>query len=134
MSLFLDLYKLKIKIFLGAIRSSKVSMFLVALYMAGIMPGSFGMAMVIVNLFREGIDLTSHLSYLSALISCAVALLLISTFRGYVVFKYEQSLIFTSPITPISFLVASMAADLTAFSVFLFPIFLFHSNMLFSEN
>ena len=125
MGLFLDLYKLKIKIFLGAIRSSKVSMFLVALYMLGIMPGSIGMSMVVVNLVKEGIDLSVHLDSLSALISGIIALILISTFRGFVVFEYEQSLIFTSPITPRCFLVASMLADLTAFSIFFFPLFLF---------
>lgn len=125
MGLFIDLYKLEVKIFLGAIRSSKVSVFLVALYMLGITPGSIGMSMAVASLVREGIDLMVHLDSLSALISGVVAMTLISTFRGYVVFEYEQSLIFTSSITPRSFLVASILADLTAFSFFLLPLYLF---------
>lgn len=125
MGLFYDLYKLKIKNFLGAIKSSKASMVLVALYMLGIMPGSIGMSIVVVNLVREGIYLATHLDYLSALIGGVIAMVLISTFRGFVVFEFEQNLVFTSPITPRCFLFASMLADLTALSIFFFPLFLF---------
>lgn len=125
MGQFLDLYTMKMKIFLGAIKSSKMSMFGVGFTMLVIMAASLGMSMVIVNLVREGTNLTIYLNYVSALISSVLAFVLISTFRGYVVFEYEQSLIFTSPITPRTFLVASILADITAFSVFFFPLYLF---------
>jgi hypothetical protein len=124
MGLFLDLYKMKLKIFLGAIKSSKLSLFLVVLSVLGITPGSIGMSMVVVSLVKEG-TLIVYLDHISAIISACLALVLIPTYRGYVVFEYEQSLIFTSPITPKTFLVASFLADITAFSVFLFPLFLF---------
>ena len=125
MGQFLDLYTMKMKIFLGAIKSSKMSMFGVGFTMLVIMAASLGMSMVIVNLVREGTNLTIYLNYVSALISSVLAFVLISTFRGYVVFEYEQSLIFTSPITPRTFLVASILADITALSVFFFPLYLF---------
>lgn len=125
MGQFLDLYTMKMKMILGAIKSSKESMFGVGFTMLVIMAASLGMSMVIVNLVREGSNLTIYLNYVSALISSVLAFVLISTFRGYVVFEHEQSLIFTSPITPRTFLVVSILADITAFSVFFFPLYLF---------
>ena len=125
MGQFLDLYTMKMKMILGAIKSSKESMFGVGFTMLVIMAASLGMSMVIVNLVREGTNLTIYLNYVSALISSVLAFVLISTFRGYAVFEYEQSLIFTSPITPRTFLVASILANITTFSIFSFPLYLF---------
>ena len=132
MGLFLNLYKLKIKIFLGAIRASKLSVLLVALYFVGVLPGSIGMSIAIINVVREGIDLTVHLDSLSTVISGVIAMILISSLRGYTVFEYEQSLIFTSYIMPRTFLVASLLADLTALSFFFFPLYLFLAIIIIS--
>jgi hypothetical protein len=132
MGLCLDLYKLKIKVFLGAVRASRASIFLVALYFVGILPGSIGMSIAVSNLVREGIDLTVHLDYLSTVTSGVVALSLISALRGYVVFEYEQNLIFTSYIMPRSFLIGSLLADITALSFFFLPLYLFLAMIIVS--
>lgn len=124
MGILFDLYKLKVKIFLGAIRASKASMLLLAIYIIGIAPSSIGMSMIIVDAVKGGIDLLVYLDALAALISGIFAMILLSTLRGFVVFEYEQSLIFTSPITPRQFLIISLFADITVFTVFFFPLFL----------
>ncbi|MCW4020193.1 MAG: hypothetical protein NWF14_03060 [Candidatus Bathyarchaeota archaeon] len=125
MGRFVDLYKLKIKIFVGALKSSKINMILVALAFLGPTPGSIGMAMTVVNLVKGGIDLTVYVPVLSAIISGLLAMVLASTFRGFVVFEYEQNLIFTSTTTPLLFMAASALADITAFSIFALPLILF---------
>jgi hypothetical protein len=125
MGVFLDLYKLKVKVFLGSLRSSKASLLLIAVYIIGTLPGSIGMAIGIVTAIGEGINLTAYLDLLSAIISALLAMVILATLRGFVVFEYEQNLIFTSPIAPRLFLFASLLADITALSLFFMPLALF---------
>lgn len=125
MGIFLDLYKLKIKVLLGAIRSSKASIILVAFYLIGTIPGSLGGSITIIQAIKQGIDLTAYLDVLSAILSAFLAMVLLATLKGFVAFEYEQNLIFTSPMTPRLFLFASLLADITALSFFFFPLFLF---------
>lgn len=125
MGTFLNLYRLKVKVFLGAFKASKVSLILLAVYLVGTTPGSIGMSIALANSVKEGADLTAYLDPFSAVISGLLALTLAMTLRGFTVFEYEQSMIFTSTITPRCFLIASLLADITAFSMFFFPLPLF---------
>ncbi|MBS7627539.1 hypothetical protein KEJ36_01775, partial [Candidatus Bathyarchaeota archaeon] len=124
MGLLLDLYRIKMKIFLGAFRASKLSLLLLFLYAIGFIPGTIGMSTLLAASIKEGMDLMVYVGPLSTIISTLLALIILSTFRGYVSFEYEQSFIFTSPITPRLFLIASLLSDLTILSPFLFPLFL----------
>lgn len=133
MSVLFDLYKLKVKLFLGAFRVSKTSMVILAVYALGMIPGTIGVSTAVVKLVNEGADLTVHLEALSAIISGFLAFILLSTFRGITAFEYEQSLIFTSPITPRRFLIASLLAEITVFSLsFFFPVFVFFGIIIVS--
>ncbi|MEM3693072.1 MAG: hypothetical protein QXI39_03520 [Candidatus Bathyarchaeia archaeon] len=124
MGLLLDLYRIKVKLFLGAFRASKLSLLLLFLYALGFLPGTIGMSTLLAASIKEGMDLMVYVNPLSTVISALLALILLSTFRGYVCFEYEQSFIFTSPITPRLFLTASLLSDLTILSPFFSPLFL----------
>jgi hypothetical protein len=132
MGIFLDLYKLKVKVFLGAIRSTRASLLLVILYLVGTLPGSIGAGIGIVNTLKGGLDPLAYLDVLSAILSCFLAMVIFATLRGFVVFEYEQNLIFTSPVTPRLFLLVSSLADITALSFFLLPLGLFFGVIIVS--
>jgi hypothetical protein len=51
--------------------------------------------------------------------------MILTTLKGYTVYEYEQSFIFTAPISPIYFLISGLLSDLTIFSFFFYPVFLF---------
>jgi hypothetical protein len=93
--------------------------------MLSILPGSIGLAMAVVSLIEEEIALSLYLNPLSALVSGIIAVILIITLRGYVVFDYEQSFIFTTNVSPRVFLITSILVDLSAYSIFIFPFYLF---------
>lgn len=134
MGILFDLYKLKVKLFLGALRISKSSIVLLAVYALGMIPQTISMSMVVVDSVKKGIDLTVYLDALSAIISGFLVLVLLSTFKGFTAFEYEQNFIFTLPITPRYFLIASLLADITVFSLFFYPIFLFFGIIAISLN
>jgi len=95
-------------------------------YVLGMLPATVGMSMLIVDSVRSGVDLTIHLDVLAALISAFLALDMFVAFRGFTAFDYEQSLIFTSPVTPRSYLIASIVSEITVYSLtFIFPLFVF---------
>jgi hypothetical protein len=125
MGIIRDLYMLKVKVFLGAIKSSRASLLLIAVYVLGFLPSGIGMSFVVVNVVKSGVDITIYLNFLAAIFSGVFILSLFIAFRGNVAFEYEQNLIFTSPITPRTYLTVSLFADITALSIFLFPLFLF---------
>jgi len=120
-----DLFAFKLKVLLGAIKSSKASMVLIAVYVVGMLPSGVGMSMSVVNLVNAGIDPTAYVNQLAALLSSVIALLLLSAYRGYVAYEYEQTLLFTAPIPPRTYLAVSLLTDLTVFSVFLLPLGIF---------
>jgi len=123
MSRLLDVYFAKVKILLGTFRASKISLILIFIYLFGVVSGCFGMGMVIVEAIRKGMNLSIYVDELSALISLALAITIIAAFRGFTVFDYEESLFFTSTITPGTFLAASILSDLTVSSIFFCPLF-----------
>jgi len=122
MGIIFDLYKLKLKLFFGSLRASKGSIILLLIYTLSMLPGTIGMSMAIVDLIKKGADLTGYLDLLSTIISGFLALILLSTLRGFTAFEYEQSFIFTSPIVPKKFLIAGMLSDFTAFFLFFYPL------------
>jgi hypothetical protein len=124
MGLLFDLYRIKMKLFFGAFRASKLSLLLLLVYILGFLPGTIGLSNLLIASIREGTDLTVYLNPLSTVISALLALTLLSTLRGYVSFEYEQSFIFTSPVSPRLFLTASLLSDLTVISPFLLPLYL----------
>jgi len=123
MSRLLNVYFAKVKIALGAFRASKISLFFIFIYLFGVVSGSLGMGMVVVEALRKGVDLSVYINELSVLISLALVLTIIAAFRGFIVFDYEEGMFFTSTITPWMFLAASMLSDLTIFSIFFCPLF-----------
>ncbi len=125
MSVARDLYAFKVKVFLGALRSSRASMILVAVYVLGMLPSGIGMSLSVVNVVKGGVDITAYVNQLAALLSSVIALLLLSAYRGYVAYEYEQTILFTSPIAPRTYLIVSLLADLTTLSVFLLPLGVF---------
>ncbi|MBS7657110.1 hypothetical protein KEJ33_04215 [Candidatus Bathyarchaeota archaeon] len=125
MSIFRDLYMFKVKVFLGALRSSKSSLLLIAIYVLGLLPSSVGMSLTVVNLVKGGIDLTTYVDLFSIILNVIFVFLLLFSLRGYVAYEYEQNVIFTSPVDPRTYLLASLLTDITAISIFLFPAYLF---------
>jgi len=123
MSRLLDIYFAKVKIVLGAFRASRISLLLIFVYLFGVVSGSFGMGIIVVEALKEGVNFSIYINELSALISIALAVTIIAAFRGFIVFDYEGSLFFTSTITPWTFLAASILSDLTVFSIFFCPLF-----------
>jgi len=121
MSIFFDLYKFKIKSVLGGFRVSRANLILVALYLLSTLGGTIGISMAVVDSVRGGTDLTVHIDAFSVVINGFLALILVSTFRGIVVFEYEQGFIFTSSLTPRLYLMANLLTDLTVFSIFFCP-------------
>jgi len=124
MNRLLDVYFAKVKIILGAFKASKINLFLVFIYLFGVVIGCFGLSIVLSGAIKEGLDLSAYLDEFSALISLGLAVTIIVSFRGFVVFDYEENLFFTSTITPWTFLAASILSDLTIFSIFLGPFFM----------
>jgi hypothetical protein len=125
MSVVRDLYIFKVRVFLGAIRSSRASLLLIAVYVLGMLPSGIGVSLSVINFVKGGVDITAFLNPFAALLSSVMALLLLSAFRGYVAYEYEQTLLFTSPITPRTYLIVSLLSDLTALSIFLLPLGVF---------
>jgi len=123
MSRLLDVYSAKVKIVLGTFKASKVNLFLIFIYLFGVLFGCFGLGMAITEAIRMGMDLSAYVDEFSALISLGLAVAITASFRGFIVFDYEESLFFTSTITPWAFLAASILSDLTVFSIFFGPFF-----------
>ena len=114
MSTLLDLYKLRVKVFLGVFKVSKISMALFILYVLSMVPGAFGISFVVADSVRRGADLMVYLETLSATVSGVIAIALLLTWKGFTVFEYEQSFLFTSPILPIQFLVSGLVKSFIA--------------------
>jgi uncharacterized membrane protein len=127
-------YKLKVKVFFGSLKASKVSLFLLLFYSLSMVPGIVGIVISSVTFVKETADLLLYTNTLSAVISGLLALNLVSTYRGITAFEYEQSFVFTSPVTPRQFLIASLLADGTFSLLFLFPLPLILATMVFSLN
>jgi len=125
MSIIRDLYMFKVKVFLGALRSSRSSLLIIAIYIIGLLPPSVGMSLTVVNLVKGGIDLTTYVDLFSIILNVIFVFLLLFSLRGYIAYEYEQNLIFTSSVNPRTYLLASLLADITALSIFLFPAYLF---------
>jgi len=124
MNRLLDVYLAKIKIILGAFKASRINLFLIFIYLFGVVVGCFGLGAGLSRAIEEGLDLSAYLDEFSALISLGLAVTIIVSFRGFVVFDYEESFFFTSTITPWTFIVASILSDLTVFSIFFGPFFI----------
>jgi hypothetical protein len=125
MGVIRDLYWLKVKVFLGAIKSSRASVLLIAVYTLGLLPTVIGTSFTVVNVVKSGVDITTYLNLLASIFSGVFILMLLTAFRGYIAYEYEQNLIFTSPVTPRTYLIVSLLADVTVLSIFLYPILLF---------
>ena len=132
MGLILDLYKLKLKVFFGSLKASKVSIILLLSYTLSMIPAVFGILVSSINLIKETTDLTLYTNTLSSILSAFLALDLVSTYRGTTAFEYEQDFIFTSPITPRKYLIARLLADGTASLLFLYPMPLLLAITVFS--
>jgi hypothetical protein len=131
----LSLYKFKVKTFFGAFRTSKASVALLLVYIIGFLPGVFSFSITIADTIKQGgVDLEVYFETLATLLSVLIVFALILSLRGYTVFEHEQIFIFTSPIKPREFLVASILADLTSSLVFTHPIFLLYVIVVFSLN
>ena len=123
MSRLLNVYLVKVKIVLGAFKASKINLLLILVYLFGVVFGCFGLGMAVTEAIRRGMDLSVYVDEFSALISLGLAVAILASFRGFIVFDYEESLFFTSTITPWIFLAASILSDLTIFSIFFGPFF-----------
>jgi len=119
----LNVYLAKVKIVLGAFKASKINLLLIFIYLLGVVSGGFGLGLAVTEDVRKGTVLSVYIDELSALISLGIAIAIIASFRGFIIFDYEESLFFTSTITPWVFLVASILSDLTIFSIFFSPFF-----------
>lgn len=134
-NIILDIYKFKVKAFFGALRVSKASLALLIVYTLGFIPSVIGFSMSIINVVRqEGASSGLYAELLTAVISALMLFVTLLALRGYMVFEYEQNFIFTSPIQPREFLIASMFADFTASLIFVNPIFILYVIIVFSLN
>jgi len=125
MGVVLDLYRLKLKVFYGSLRASRSSLFLFIVFSVGMLPTAFGL-FAGVSLFLEGgVSLIAFTDTVAAFVSGFTALFLVSTYRGFKVFEYEQGFVLTSPITPVQYLLAGLLFDVTTFLVFfnVLPVF-----------
>ncbi|MCX8170529.1 MAG: hypothetical protein N3E47_00960 [Candidatus Bathyarchaeota archaeon] len=124
LNIILSLYKFKIKSFFGAFRASKANLALLLVYIFSLLPSAFSFSIMIVDAVRQnGVNIETYIEVLSAGLSFLTAFILFLTFRGYTAFEHEQNFVFTSPIKPIEFLIASILADLTTILVFIYPLF-----------
>ncbi|MEM2719105.1 MAG: hypothetical protein QXJ13_07735, partial [Candidatus Bathyarchaeia archaeon] len=124
LSVVVTLYKFKVKSFFGTFRASKANLALLLVYMFSLLPSAFGFSIMIVDAVKQsGVNIETYVETLAAMLSFLTAFILFLTFRGYTVFEHEQNFIFTSPVKPIEFLIASILADLTSILVFIYPLF-----------
>ncbi len=123
MRLLLNIYHAKIKIVLGALKASRTNILLILVYLLGVISGCFGLGLALTEAIQKGAILYAYVDELSALISLGLAITILTSFRGFTVFDYEENLFFTSTITPRIFLAASILSDLTIFSIFFGPFF-----------
>jgi len=96
----LNVYLAKVKIVLGAFKASKINLLLIFIYLLGVVSGGFGLGLAVTEDVRKGTVLSVYIDELSALISLGIAIAIIASFRGFIIFDYEESLFFTSTITP----------------------------------
>ncbi|RLI11647.1 hypothetical protein DRO35_04680, partial [Candidatus Bathyarchaeota archaeon] len=95
----LNVYLVKIKAVLGAVRASRINLLLMYLYLLGASIGSFSLGIGLSQSLRF-INPIAFIDEASALISAFLAVAITLSFRGFTVFDYEESLFFTSTITP----------------------------------
>lgn len=135
LGMILDLYTLKIKVFFGAVRASKANIILLAVYIFSFLPGTIGLSFAITNavssLRQDGANIELFINILSAVVSMVIAVAILLSLRGVTVFEYEQNMIFTSPLRPSEFLVASLLANLTYLLIFAFPLFILCALIVF---
>lgn len=132
-NIIFDIYKLKVKVFFGSFRSSKTSLALLALYALGFLPSVFGFSSMITSAVKqENANIDLYVENLALVISGFISVILLLALRGCTAFEYEQSLIFTSPVTPRKFLFASLFADLTESLPFTHPIFILFGATVYS--
>ena len=74
MGLILDLYKLKLKVFFGSLKASKISVILLLSYSLCMIPAIFGILTLTLNLIKEATDLTLYSNTLSTILSAFLAL------------------------------------------------------------
>lgn len=131
----LSIYKFKVKTFFGAFKTSKANVALLLVYIISFLPGVFSFSITIVDAIKHGgLNLNVYVESITALLNALMVFSLILALRGYTVFEHEQVFIFTSPVKPREFLVASILADLTSSLVFAHPIFLLYIVVVFSLN
>ncbi|MEM1581034.1 MAG: hypothetical protein QXK89_00775 [Candidatus Bathyarchaeia archaeon] len=134
-SMILNIYKFKVKAILGAFRASKASIALLLVYTFGFLPSVFGVSITINNMVKQGSsNMELFAEALSAVFSGFIAFSILLSLKGYTVFEYEQSFIFTSPIKPREFLIASILCDLSYSLLFANPIFILYAMLIFSLN
>ncbi|HDO20382.1 MAG TPA: hypothetical protein ENG81_02520 [Candidatus Bathyarchaeota archaeon] len=132
-NIILEVYKFKVKAFFGALRASRASLALLLVYTLGFIPSVIGFSMSITNAVKQGnINLELYAELLVAIVSALILFVIMLALRGYAVFEYEQNFIFTSPIQPREFLMASMFADFTASLIFVNPVFIFYAIIVLS--
>lgn len=131
--IILSLYRFKVKAFLGVLRASKASIALLLVYSLGLLPSIFGFSLIISNAVKAGeASIGLYIEVLASATSLFMLFAILSALRGYVAFEHEQSFIFTAPITPREFLVASIFADFTSSLIFAHPIFLLYGITVYS--
>lgn len=128
----LELYKLKLKVFFGSLRASKISLLLFILYSLSMVPTIFGFLFSSISFIKETGNLMFYTNTLSAILSGLLALNFVTTYRGITAFEYEQGFIFTSPVTPRQFLLSSLLANGTFSLLFLYPLPVILAIMIFS--
>ncbi|MEM1530231.1 MAG: hypothetical protein QXH19_02480 [Candidatus Bathyarchaeia archaeon] len=135
-SLILNVYMFKVKVFFGAIRASRASVALLLLYTIGFLPSVFGFLTLITNAVKQeaGVNVEFYVEVLSAIASGIMVFAILLSLRGYMVFDYEQNILLTSPIRPRELLIASIFADLTLALVFANPILVLYILLVFSLN
>ncbi|MEM1562351.1 MAG: hypothetical protein QXV75_05140 [Candidatus Bathyarchaeia archaeon] len=135
LNIILNLYALKIKVFFGAFRASKASIALLFVYVLGLLPSIMGLSLSIVNAVKQGYgDAGLYVDVLAAVTSAIMAAAILLSIRGVTAFEYEQNIVFTSPLYPREFLVASFLANLTFLLIFVFPLIFLYVSLILLLN
>lgn len=135
LNIMLNLYALKIKVFFGAFRASKASIALLFVYTLGLLPSMIGISLNIANAVKQGYgDAGLYVDVLAAVTSAIMAAAILLSLRGVTAFEYEQNIVFTSPLYPREFLVASFLANLTYLLIFAFPLIFLYVSLILLLN
>ncbi|MEM2321467.1 MAG: hypothetical protein QXS79_06285 [Candidatus Bathyarchaeia archaeon] len=123
LSMILNLYALKTKVFFGALRASKASIALLLVYVFVFLPSMIGISLTVTDAIRQGgVNAELYIDILAAVVSALMAFSILLSLRGVTAFEYEQNIIFTSPLRPGEFLIANFLTNLTYLIIFASPL------------